>query len=148
MLCEHLRVDNFDCGNELLNYPLHSRFRDGNFVYDPDEGVIFVAHEDGAIRGYIWIIDVLIGLDNIEPERCFYLAYLGVDLHWQGSEVASDLIRKAYEIRRFRARRNKVYAATVGNTFYDPTLADRFRVLKFRQANGSPFLWFRRPTTN
>ncbi len=147
LLCAHHRLDDFDCGSISLNENLASRVGDYFPAYDPDEGLILVAHDQQAVRGYLWVSELLIQLESDgQSERCFYLAYFGVDRRWQGSEVASQLVDRARDILHLRLSRRKHYAAEVATTLYDgdSRIAPLLERIGFDRVPGNSLLWFRR----
>jgi GNAT superfamily N-acetyltransferase len=147
LLCSHHRLDEFDCGNSPLNENLASRAGDAFSAYDPDEGMIVVAHEDQAVRGYLCLSDILIQLEpDGHDERCFYLAYFGVDRRWQGSDVAARLVDRAREVLRMRLN-HKDYTAEVASTVFDTVDGRIGRMLErigFTAVPGNSLLWYRR----
>ncbi|MEZ5229205.1 MAG: GNAT family N-acetyltransferase [Acidimicrobiales bacterium] len=118
---------------------------DASPFYDPDEGMVLAGVVDGVVVGYLVLVDVLFQLENEgKEERCFYLAYLGVDQSYRGSSLAGDLVRRAYEVRRQRRKRRKTYAAMIVNTYYNEELIDRVTGQRFKRLPGNSYLWYKR----
>lgn len=140
-LCSHFTLDQFDCGNLLLNSGIESRLSD---LPDPEEAVLLVAHEGNVIRGYAGVSNLTLTLNHSDtkPSRCFFIFALGVDKRWQGSDLASELVRCCYKLKRRRGRRSR-YVATVLTNIYDEKLESRYRRRRFKQVAENQYLWYR-----
>lgn len=141
-LCTHYVLDQFDCGNRLLDSGIESRLTD---LPDPEEATILVAHEFETIRGYAGVSNLSLVLDDKDttPSRCFFIFALGVDRRWQGTDLAPGLMRQCYRLKRLRSRRSR-FAATVVTSIYDEDLEVRYRRMRFKRVAGNQFLWYRR----
>lgn len=93
-LCNHIRFENFDCGNALLNYDQESSVE---LRGDPGTKTVIVAHLNDRVVGYVIVSVSEIGTEK-KKRPAFLIAAIAVDRGHSGRRLGLRLLERALRL--------------------------------------------------